>query len=78
MTRDNDASPATPAGNEHSGHSRRRFFRETAKKALYIAPAVWVFTAAEAQAQCGNPGSACVLDGDCCSGMCNMGMGTCN
>ena len=51
---------------------RRVFFGRVAKKAVYVAPAVMVLKAAtKAHAgisACGQDGSPCATDADCCTG----------
>lgn len=62
---------------------RRVFIGRVAKKAAYVAPAVLALQAAsKAKAgvsACGETGSPCAVDGDCCGGfLCEaMGGGPC-
>ena len=58
---------------EEPHHFRRRvFLGRVAKKAAYIAPAVMVLKAATTAhagiSMCGESGSPCATDGDCCGG----------
>jgi hypothetical protein len=53
--------------------SRRSFLRGAARKAVYMTPIVLTLTASHAEAgsgdydsTCGDPGSPCAGDGDCC------------
>ena len=57
---------------------RRVFLGRVAKKAAYVAPAVMVLKAARTAhagiSGCGENGSPCVDDGDCCAGFtCRIG-----
>ena len=56
--------------------NRRRFLQDTAKKAAYIAPVVWVLSAREARAggSCAPAGNLCGSDSDCCSVSCSIGL----
>ena len=66
-----------------SGTTRRSFLKNVGKKALYVTPVVMTLTAQEACAaaspsfvSCGPAGDPCVVDTDCCSNNCMMGMCT--
>lgn len=69
---------APPAG------TRREFLGNVGKKAAYIAPIVMTLTASQARAgsaadfdsTCGDDGSPCTVDEDCCALNC-VGMMTC-
>ncbi len=57
--------------------SRREFLRRVGKKSLYVTPAVLTVTAAQSHAasgdffsNCGDPGSPCTVDADCCTNEC--------
>lgn len=51
---------------------RRVFIGRVAKKAAYVAPAVLALKAAQTAhagvSACGQAGSPCLVDGDCCGG----------
>ncbi len=68
--------PAAQSTNEEQAlASRRRFLRASAAKALYVTPLVLAVTATQARAGsgwdslCGDVGSPCNVDGDCCTGL---------
>ena len=59
---------------------RRVFLGRVAKKAAYVAPAVLVLKAAQTAhagvSGCGQTGSPCLVDADCCGGFfCTQTMG---
>jgi len=66
--------------------TRRAFLGKTGTRVAFIMPAVWTLTARQALAAGSNPsgnpsgggcaeaGEPCVIDSDCCDGMCMMGM----
>ena len=65
--------------------TRRAFLGRTSTKAAFIVQAVWTLTAQQAMAagskasanpSCLEAGEPCVLDADCCSNMCTVGMCT--
>ena len=55
---------------------RRAFVIGMARKAAYVAPAAIALHAAQkvhaGGASCGTVGSPCVVNGDCCAGMCEF------
>ena len=65
--------------------ARRAFLHATGRKAVYVAPIVTVLAASnkafggsEFFSFCGDVGSPCVDDGDCCTGLvCGGGMMEC-
>ncbi len=63
---------------EPSSIHRRAFIGRVAKKAAYVAPAVLALQAASkakaGASACGQTGSPCATDGDCCGGfLCETG-----
>ena len=63
--------------------TRRAFLGRTGTKAAFIVPAVWTLTAQQAMAagsnasanpSCLEAAEPCILDADCCSNMCMVGM----
>ncbi len=60
-----------------SAATRRSFLRGVGKKAVYMAPVFLALSASDAHAAsgefdstCGDEGSPCTVDADCCSNMC--------
>ncbi len=76
-------TPAAPAPNDTAPPpSRRAFLSGALRKAVYVTPVIMTFAASQARAgsvvdsNCGDAGSPCAVDGDCCSGL-TCPIGTC-
>ena len=76
-----------PTPGEHANSpsvtTRRRFLSKGAKKMAYVTPVIVSLAASRAQAAsgeydstCGDAGSPCAIDGDCCDNMCHWVMST--
>ncbi|MEK6800119.1 MAG: hypothetical protein AABZ12_14235 [Planctomycetota bacterium] len=74
-THDPNAVVGAPTGRELLHPSRRAFLRGAAVKGVYLAPVVLAISASSARAGtqfmswCGDAGSPCTVDGDCCTGL---------
>jgi hypothetical protein len=72
-----DAPPESMNEQRPSATSRREMLRMGGKKALYLTPVVMTLAASHAHAGsndpflswCGNAGSPCVVQEDCCPGL---------
>jgi hypothetical protein len=70
--------PSADRAMQRPVHTRREFLGGAVKKALYVTPVVLTLTAASSRASstdgfdstCGDFGSPCTLDAQCCSLMC--------
>lgn len=73
-----NVAEALPPGVEHEERSptRRAFLRGTVRKAVYVTPVVLTLSASQVRAgsvwdsTCGDEGSPCALNEECCSLMC--------
>ena len=74
--------PGTGKDSNTETPTRRSFLKAVGKKAAYITPIVMTMSAKTALAgaskpfdsTCGDTGSPCVVDGDCCAGLTCTGM----